>query len=154
MFRSHLKLSYSTLCDVSPLFQLTADAHASQLKYKEHSATRCYFSVFTKLKTTTYDYSAAVRWLYMSAEAVPYIDEDRLAEGINEFDRLMTEHEALQSAGEAQDYDYDVADETDYTVAGAKPDVYTDDNYQHGNIELIQLPVIADDNEKRKQPIV
>jgi len=75
-------------------------------------------------------------------------DEDKLAEDINEFDRLMAEHEALQSTGETQDFV--VADDLIYTVGAAKPDVDIDDAGQ-GGIELVQLPV-ADDKEKSKQP--
>ena len=77
-----------------------------------------------------------------------YVDEDKLAEDINEFDRLMAEHEVLKSTGETQDFV--VTDDVNYAVSGGKPDVDTDDA-KHGGIELVQLPV-DDDTEKSKQP--
>lgn len=84
----------------------------------------------------------------LTTETMSDVDEDKLAENINEFDRLMAEHEALQSTGETQDFV--VTDDVSYTVGAAKPDVDIDDA-EHGGIELVQLPV-ADDKEKSKQP--
>ena len=107
----------------------------------------------------------------LTTETMSDVDEDKLAENINEFDRLMAEHEALQSTGETQDFvnefdrlmaeheavqstgetqDFVVTDDVSYTVGAAKPDVDIDDA-EHGGIELVQLPV-ADDKEKSKQP--
>jgi len=83
----------------------------------------------------------------MIADTMCDYDDDKLTEGINEFDRLMATHEACQSTYEAADF-VDSHDVT-FSVGGAKPDVDVDDA-EHGGIELVQLSV-PDDQEKSKQ---
>jgi len=75
-------------------------------------------------------------------------DEDKLAEDVCEFDRLMAaDDDVCQSTYETPDFV--VID--DFSISGAKPLVNTVDA-DHGAIELVQLPV-PDDTQKSKHPV-
>ena len=71
-------------------------------------------------------------------------DEEKLAEDIHEFDRLMAAHDARQSKYDAPDFI--VTDDINFS---SKPDVDADDAQLDG-IELVELPV-PDDKEKSKR---
>lgn len=79
-------------------------------------------------------------------------DEDKLVEGILEFDRLMAAHEAEEEARQSTYDTQHFLDSDDVNLGlsvdgGAKPKVDSADDAEHGAIELVQLPV---PNEKGK----
>ena len=76
-------------------------------------------------------------------------DQDKLVEGVLEFDRLMAASETAEAARQPV---YDTqhfldSDDINFCLS-AKPDVA--DDAEHGGIELVQLPV-PDDKGKSKQ---